>query len=150
MTDSGLILLESDGTGVVQCVLDGPVVPDCEARRYGGIGHVVCDLGGAAPEAGLGISMQDLAGDADDRFDERFPLGCGNRAGRAEDVGRPGFVSVAPGADRGVAADGPLGSACGFDFLQKRGLIVLQLDDEASLRLCGGLEGFFGNAWHRG
>jgi hypothetical protein len=49
-------------------------------------------------------------------------------------------VSVAPGADRGVAADGPLGSACGFDFLQQRGLIVLQLDDEASLRLCGGLE----------
>jgi len=65
----------------VQRVLDVPVVPDCgggEARRYGGIGHVVCDLGGAAPEAGLGISMQDLAGDADDRFDERFPLGCGN------------------------------------------------------------------------
>jgi hypothetical protein len=28
------------------------------------------------------------------------------------------FVSVAPGADRGVAADGPLGSAGGFDFLQ--------------------------------
>jgi hypothetical protein len=39
-----------------------------------------------------------------------------------------------------VAADGPLGSAGGFDFLQQRGLIVLQLDDEASLRLCGGLE----------
>jgi len=141
-----LIFLESDVTSVVQCVLDVPVVPDCgggEARRYGRIGHVVCDLGGAAPEAGLGISMQDLAGDADDRFDERFPLGCGNGAGRAEDVGRPGFVSVAPGADRGVAADGPLGSAGGFDFLQQRGLIVLQLDDEASLRLCGGLEGFF-------
>ena len=53
------------------------MVPDCgggEARRYGRIGHVVCDLGGAAPEAGLGISMQDLAGDADDRFDQRLPL----------------------------------------------------------------------------
>ena len=25
----------------------------------------------------------------------------------------------------------------GFDFLQQRGLIVLQLDDEASLHLCG-------------
>ena len=87
--------------------------------------------------------MQDLAGDADDRFDESIPLGCGNGAGRAEDLGRPGFVSVAPDADRGVAADGPLGSAGGFDFLQQRGLIVLQLDDEASLRLCGGLEGFF-------
>ncbi len=48
----------------------------------------------------------------------------------------------APGADRGVAADGPLGSAGGFDFLQQRGLIVLQLDDEASLHLCGGPEGF--------
>ena len=104
----------------------------------------------SAPETGLGISMEDLAGDADDRFDERFPLGCGNGAGRAEYVGRPGFVPVAPGGDRRVAADGPLGSASGFDFLQQRGLIVLQLDDEASLRLCGGLEGFFGNAWHRG
>ena len=31
-------------------------------------------------------------------------------------------------------------SAGGFDFLQQRGLIVLQLDDEASLRRCGGLE----------
>ena len=75
--------------------------------------------------------------------DERLPLGCGNGAGRAEDVGRPGFVLVAPGADRGVAADGPLGSAGGFDFLQQRGLIVLQLDDEASLHLCGGLRRFF-------
>ena len=85
-----MIFLESDVTSVVQRVFDVPVVPDCgggEARRYGGIGDVVCDLGGAAPEAGLGITMQDLAGDADDRFDERFPLGCGNGAGRAEDVG---------------------------------------------------------------
>jgi len=136
----------------MQRVLDVPVVPDCgggEARRYGGIGRVVSDLGGATPQAGLGISMQDLAGDADDRFDERLPLGSGNGADRAEYVGRPGFVSVAPGGDRGVAADGPLGSAGGFDFLQQRGLIVLQLDDKASLRLCGGLERFFGNAWHR-
>ena len=67
----GIDLLESDVTSVVQGVLDVPVVPDCgggEARRYGGIGRVVSDLGGAAPQAGLGISMQDLAGDADDRF----------------------------------------------------------------------------------
>ena len=102
-----MIFLESDVTSVVQCVLDVPMVPDCgggEARRYGRIGHVVCDLGGAAPEAGLGISMQDLAGDADDRFDERFPLGSGNGAGRAEYVGRPGFVSVATGGEVCVTA----------------------------------------------
>ena len=117
-----MIFLESDVTRVVQRVFDVPVLADCgggETRRYRGIGHVVCDLGGAVPQAGLGISMQDLAGDADDRFDERFPLGSGNGAGRTEYVGRPGFVSIAPGADRGVAADGPLGSADVFDFLQQ-------------------------------
>jgi hypothetical protein len=121
MTDAGLIFLESDVTRVVQRVLDVPVVSDCgggEAGRYGGIGHVVSDLGGAAPQAGPGISMQDLAGDADDRFDERFPLGSGNGAGGAEYVGGPGFLSAAPRGDRGVAADGPPGSAGGFDFLQ--------------------------------
>ena len=88
--------------------------------------------------------MQDLAGDADDRFDERIPLGYAVTARVALKTSADLVsVSVAPGADRGVAADGPLGSAGGFDFLQQRGLIVLQLDDEASLRLCGGLEGFF-------
>src|SRR5271166_6592157 len=52
-------------------------------------------------------------------------------------------MSVATGGEFCVTADGALGSTGGFDFLQQRGLIVLQLDDEASLRLCGGLEGFF-------
>jgi hypothetical protein len=60
VTDAGLIFLESDVTRVVQGVLDVPVVSDCgggEARRCGGIGHIVCDLGGTAPQTGLGISM---------------------------------------------------------------------------------------------
>ena len=69
MTDTGLIFLEGDIASVVQAVLDVPMAADCgggAACRYGGIGHIVGDLGGAAPEAGLGISMQNIAGDADD------------------------------------------------------------------------------------
>ena len=146
MTDTGLILLESDIAGVVQAVLDVPMASDCGggmACRYGGIGHIVGDLGGAAPEAGLGISMQDIAGDADDDLDQWLPLGSSNRGGGAEYLGGPGFMSAAPGGDLGVAAGGVAGGADGFDILQQRGLIVLQLNDDASLRLCGGLEGFF-------
>ena len=146
MTDTGLILLESDIAGVVQAVLDVPVAPDCGggmARRNGGIGHIVGDLGGAAPEAGLGITMQDIAGDADDGLDQWLPLGSSNRGVGAEYFGSPGFVSAAPGGDLGVAAGGVAGSADGFDILQQGGLIILQLNDDASLRLCGGLEGFF-------
>ena len=129
-----------------------PMAPDrgCGmACGNGGIGHVVGDLGGAAPEAGLGIAMQDIAGDADDDLDERLPLGSGDRSGGAEYLGRPGFMPAASGGDLGVAAGGIAGGADGFDVLQQRGLIILQLDDDAGLRLCGGLEGFFGNAWRR-
>ena len=152
MTDTGLILLERNIAGVVQAVLDVPVASDCGggmARRYGGIGHIVGNLGGAAPEAGLGISMQDIAGDADNGLDQWFPLGPSDCGVGAEYFGSPGFVSAAPGGDLGVAAGGVAGSADGFDILQQGGLIILQLNDDASLRLRGGLEVFFGSAWRR-
>ena len=123
MTDTGLILLESDIAGVVQAVLDVPVASDCGggmARRYGGIGHIVGNLGGAAPEAGLGISMQDIAGDADNGLDQWFPLGPSDCGVGAEYFGSPGFVSAAPGGDLGVAAGGVAGgSAMRFSY-QKR------------------------------
>ena len=87
LTEWKVVLLERDIAGVVQAVLDVPVASDCGggmARRYGGIGHIVGDLGGAAPEAGLGITMQDIAGDADDGLDQWFPLGSSNRGVGAE------------------------------------------------------------------
>jgi len=146
VTDAGLIFLEGDVTRIMQRVLDVPVVLDCgsgKACRCGRVGHIVCDLGGAAPQAGLGITMQDIAGDSDDRLDQRLPLGSGHGAGRAEDVGCPGFMPVASSGDLSVTAGGVPGGAGGFDILQQSGLIILQLDEELSLRLCGGLEGFF-------
>jgi hypothetical protein len=109
VTDTGLVLLESDIAGVVQGVLDVPMASDCDcgmACGNGGIGHIVGDLGGAVPEAGLGITMQDIAGDACDDLDQWFPLGSSNRGGGAEYLGGPGFMSAASGGDLGVAAGG--------------------------------------------
>ena len=87
--------------------------------------------------------MQDTSGDANDGLDQGLPLGSGNGACGAEYVGSPGFMSAVPGGDGGVAAGGPAGGACGLDILQQSWLIVLQLNDQASLCLCGNLEGFF-------
>jgi len=95
-----------------------PVAPDRGggmARRYGGVGHVVGDLGGAAPEAGLGIAMQDIAGDADDDLDQGLPRGFSDRGVGAEYLGSPGFMPAASGGDLGVAAGGVAGGADGLD-----------------------------------
>lgn len=152
MTDAGLVFLEGDVRRVVQRILDVPVVSDCgggTARRCSGVGYIECDLGGAAPETRLGISMQDVAGDANDALDQGLPIGSGHGAGRAEHVDCPGFMPVASSGDLNVTAGGLAGSAGGFDALQQRRLIILQLDEELSADLCGDLEGFFGSAWHR-
>ena len=42
-------------------------------------------------------------------------------------------MPAVPGGDGGVAAGGPAGSAGGLDILQQSWLIVLQLNDQASL-----------------
>ena len=87
--------------------------------------------------------MQDTSGDANDGLDQELPLGSGNGTCGAEYVSGPGFMSAMPGGDGGVAAGGPPGSAGGLDILQKSWLIVFQLNNQASLRLCSSLEGFF-------
>ncbi len=52
-------------------------------------------------------------------------------------------MSAAPCGDLGIAAGGVTGGADGLDVVQQGGLIVFQLDEDASLRLSGGLDGFF-------
>jgi len=86
--------------------------------------------------------MQDTSGDANDGLDQGLPPGSGNGPYGAEYVGGPGFMPAVPRGDGGVAAGGPAGSAGGLDFLQQGWLIVLQLNDQASLCLCGSLEVF--------
>ena len=49
-------------------------------------------------------------------------------------------MPAVPGSDGGVAAGGSAGSAGGLDILQQSRLIVLQLNDQASLCLCGSIE----------
>ena len=87
--------------------------------------------------------MQDTSGEANNGLDQGLPLGSGNGGCRAEQVGGPGFMPAVPGGDGGVAAGGPVGSAGGLDILQQSWLIVFQLNDQASLCVCGSLEGFF-------
>ena len=52
-------------------------------------------------------------------------------------------MSAEPCGDFGVAAGGVTGGADGFDVVQQGGLIVIHLDEDASLRLSGGLDGFW-------
>jgi len=87
--------------------------------------------------------MQDTSGDANDGLDQGLPLGSGNGGCGAEYIGGPGFMSAVPRGEGGVAAGGLAGSAGCLGILQQSWLIVLQLNDQASLCLCGSLEGFF-------
>ena len=59
----------------------------------GRIGHVVCTTSEVLLQRPVfGISMQDLAGDADDRFQMRdFHSVAATERVALEDVGRPGF-----------------------------------------------------------
>ena len=130
----------------MQRVPDMPMVSDCDACvvcRAIKTSQIVCYLGGAAPQACLGTSMQDLPGDADDTLDEVLPFGVGNCAGRAEYVNGPGLTSITCFGDGGVTAGWTLGCAGSFGILHQGGLVVLQLDDRLRLGLRGNLEGFF-------
>lgn len=62
--------------------------------------------------------MQNIACDADDTLDQGLPFGDGNGAGGDEDLGRPGFMPIAPLDERSVAAGGTPGSAAGFSLPQ--------------------------------
>ena len=125
---AGLIFLKGDIASVVQCVLDVPVVSNCDGRgacRDAEIGHIICDLGCAGPQAILCTSLQDIAGDADEELGQGLPFSDGHSLGRAKYRDHPGFMSVSRGGDLGVSADGLPRGAGGFGNLQQRRLIFL-------------------------
>src|ERR1017187_2580328 len=123
-----------------------PMASDCDgcvACRPVKTSQIVCHLGGAAPETGLGTSMQHLTGDADDTLGQVLPFGVGNCAGRAEYVNGSGLTPTACFGDGGVAAGWMLAGAGSFGILHQGGLIVRRLDNRLRLGLRGNLEGFF-------
>jgi hypothetical protein len=71
------------------------------------------------------MSLQDIAGDADDELDQGLPFSGGHSLGRAKYLDRPGLMSVSPDGDLGVSTDGLLRGAGGFGNLQQRRLIFL-------------------------
>ena len=128
VTYAGLIFLEGDIANVVQRVLDVPVVSDCDGRvvcRDAEIGHIICNLRCATPQAILCTSLQDIAGDADEELDQGLPFSGGHSLGRAKYLNRPGLMSVSRDGDLGVGADGLLRGAGVFGILQQRRLIFL-------------------------
>ena len=128
VTYAGLIFLKGDIANVVQRVLDVPVVSNCDGRgacRDAEIGHIICNLGCAAPQTILCTSLQDIAGDADEELGQGLPFSGGHSLGRAKYRDRPGLMSVSRDGDLGVSADGLLRGAGGFGNLQQRRLIFL-------------------------
>ena len=128
VTYAGLIFLKGNIANVVQRILDVPVVSNCDRRgacRHAEIGRIICDLGCAAPQTILCMSLQDIAGDADEELDQGLPFGCGHSLGRAKYLDRPRLMSVSRDGDLGVSADGLLRGAGGFGIPQQRRLIFL-------------------------
>lgn len=128
VTYAGLIFLKGDIAGVVQRVLDVPVVSNRDGRgacRDAEIGHIICNLGCAGPQTILCTSLQDIAGDADEELGQGLPLGGGHSLGRAKYRDRPGLMSISRDGDLGVSADRLLRGADGFGNPQQRRLVFL-------------------------
>jgi hypothetical protein len=128
VTYAGLIFLKGDIAGVVQRVLDVPVVSNRDGRgacRDAEIGHIICNLGCAGPQTILCTSLQDIAGDADEELSQGLPLGGGHSLGRAKYRDRPGLMSISRDGDLGVSADRLLRGADGFGNPQQRRLVFL-------------------------
>jgi hypothetical protein len=128
VTYAGLIFLKGDIASVVQRVLDVPVVSNRDGRgacRDAEIGHIISNLGCAAPQTIVCTSLQNFAGDADEELGQRLPFGGGHGLGRAEYRDRAGLMSVSRDGDLGVSAEGLLRGAGGFGNPQQRRLILL-------------------------
>ena len=152
-SDPGSILGEGDVSDIVGGIFDAPVCADGLCGDGGGErgvgdveGGIVCQL----EQPGFGIACGDCALDLNDGGDMRMPVGAGERAGGIEDGDDAGFVTIAAAA---AGLDDVVWAARSGDMadrLFQRRLIVLDLDDEADVACLGDVEGFFGNAGHRG
>ena len=144
--DTRGILAEGDVAAVVEGGLDAPVSADGLCGAVGsewGIGDVESGLRGAAQQPGCGISGEDEALDPDDSGDVGMPVGVGQPVGRIEDSDSATFVAISAL----VAAVGRPERRCGCGdlvaTLVQGWLVVLDLDDQGDIGLCGNLEMFF-------
>jgi hypothetical protein len=80
----------------------------------------------------------------------RLPLGPGDRRQGIEHRNGAGFVTVALFAVDRLNAGKRLGVVANrLDLAAQGRLVVFQLNDQMRLRIGGGFECFFGNAWRR-
>jgi hypothetical protein len=138
-SDTGSVFAHGDVAGVVGRIFNCPVGADGFCGAGGGewsVGDVEGGLVGLAKQTGCRIANCDRALDPDDRGDMRVPTSVSERAGRIEDGDGAGFVAIAPAvaAMSDIARRNRRYNA--FDRLFQRGLIVLDLDNQADF---GGL-----------
>ena len=100
-------------------------------------------LGGVAQQPGCSAAGEDIALDTDDGGDVGMPVGAGQLVDRIEDGDGAAFVAIAAL----VAAVGRLERRRGrgdlLNPLVQGRLVVLDLDDQGDVGLCGDLEMFF-------
>ena len=144
--DAGAVFGESHISGVVGRGLDPPVAADgvggagSVERR---VGDIEGGLAGMARQPGLAVAGKHLALDADDGGDVRMPVGSGKLVGGIEDGDAAALVAVAAG----IVAMGTAARGCGggdvLDPPVRGRLVVLDLDDQGEVGLCGDLGMFF-------
>ncbi len=154
VADATAVLVAGNIPDVMVPILDAPMSADgggpCGRRESGGRRNVVGDLTAFGPHAGGGSAEQGAAGDADDGFDERLPLGFGEGVPCGEDLDGAVLLARAPLA---AVEDGFGGfGVCrqGADGLKQGGLVFLDLDQQVVARGPRRLECFFGRAWRPG
>jgi len=93
-------------------------------------------------QAGLAVAGENRALDPDDRCDVGMPVGIGEFVGGIEDGNGASLVAVAPAV---VAVGGSERRGCRDlrDLAEQGRLVVLDLDDQGDVGLCGDLEMFF-------
>ena len=107
------------------------------------VGDVERGLGGVAEHPGGGVACEDVALDADDGGDVGMPVGSGEFVCGIEDADGATFVAIAASVAGvgGVARGGGGGDM--LNLVVQFRLVVLELNDQRDVGLCGDLEMFF-------
>jgi hypothetical protein len=129
-------------------VLDRPVRPDGDGGLGGGYRcarEIARDMGCAVPQAGLGISGQDVSLDPDDGRDAGPPVRVGDGVTWIKYGNMAHFLPVASSIGATGAIERRLARAELVSLPMQGWLVFFDLNDQADIGVRGDLECFFGS-----
>ncbi len=127
-------------------VLYPPVRADGLGGAGGGdrrVGDIESGLDGVVQQPSCGIAGEDIALDTDDGGDVGMPVGAGQLFGGIKDGDCAAFVAVAAFVVAVGRPERRRGRGDELALLVQGRLVVLDLDDQGDVGLCGNLEMFF-------